>query len=213
MFALALGFDSTPTTACHPKRSPAHFHLYEPITTMPTSVVRFNYNSARANQSQLDTSCPPFARHSTHPLPQFPSLWHRASSLKNPRRLIANPRLEFHVTPIRISQLRSSNRKFSAILRRPDGLLESQASSLQKPRPLIETRGLENAITPINPNTCNFLIETKRGFCVRRGGTGFSPHNPRLVVSQLPRLQGLAMYRLGNCSRRLFIFGISQIWM
>jgi hypothetical protein len=212
MCALALGFDSAPTTLCHPERSPAHFHLYERVTTMLTSVVRFNYNSARANQSQPDTSCPPFARHSTHPLPQFPSPWHR-SSLENPRRLIANPRLEFHLTPIRIIQLRFSNRKFSAILRRPHGLLESQASSLQKPRPLIETQGLEDAITPINPHTCNFLIETKRGFCVSRGGTGFSPPNPKLIVSQLPHLQGLATYRLGNCSRRLFIFGISQIWM
>ena len=35
-----------------------HFRLYELVTTMLTSVVRFNYNSARANQSP-DTSCPP----------------------------------------------------------------------------------------------------------------------------------------------------------
>ena len=151
-----------------------HFRLYELVTTMLTSAVRFNYNPARANQSP-DTSCPPPS--AAHLTPRIPSSWHRPSSLKNLRRLIANPRLEFHLTPIRISELKFPNRKFSAILPRTRGLLESPASSLQKPWPpwrLIETQGLENTINPINPATSNFLIETKRGFCVRRGGTGFS---------------------------------------
>ena len=73
-----------------------HFRLYELVTTMLTSVVRFNYNSARANQSP-DTSCPPPS--AAHLTPRIPSSWHRPSSLKNPRRLIANPRLEFHYKP------------------------------------------------------------------------------------------------------------------
>jgi hypothetical protein len=177
---------------------------------MLTSVVRFNHNSARANQLQPDTARPPLAPYSTHPLPRVPSPRPQAASLKNPRRLIANPRLEFDVTRIRISELKSPNRKFSAIRPRTRGLLQSPASSLQN---LIETRGLENAVSPINPVTSNFLIETKRGFCVRRGEQRFSQRNSRLVVSPLPRLQGLATYRLGNCSLRLFIFGTSQIWM
>ena len=44
-------------------------------------------------------------------------------------------------------------------------------------------------------------------------GLDSAPANPWLVVCPLLRLQGLATYRLGNCSRKLFIFGISQIWM
>ena len=158
---------------------------------MLTSVVRFNYNSARANQLQPNTSCLP-----------------RRSCLKNPRRLIANPRLEFQISPIRISELKFPNRIFSAILPRTRGPLEPRlhASSVHNPWPprLIGTQRLENAITPINPATSNFLIGTK---------TGFSQRNSSLVVSPLPRPQGFATYRLGNCSRRLFIFGISQIWM
>jgi hypothetical protein len=164
----------------------ARFHLYKLVTTMLTSVVRFNYNSARANQLQPDIGCSP-----------------RASSLKNPRRLIANPRLEFHVSLIRISELRFSNRKFSAILPRTYGLRQSPASSSTFQN-LIETRGLENAVSPMNPATSNFLIGTKQGF----------PHAiPGSLATRFPLPQGLATYRLGNCSRRLFIFGISQIWM
>jgi hypothetical protein len=177
---------------------------------MLTSVVRFNHNSARANQLQPDSARPPLTPYSTHPLPRVSSPRPRAASLKNPRRLIANPRLEFQVSLIRISELKFPNRKFSAIPPRTRALLQSPASSLQN---LIETRGLESAITPINPVTSNFLIETKRGFLRPpwRNTAFSSQFQARCFPASVP--QGFATYRLENCSLRLFIFGISQIWM
>jgi hypothetical protein len=160
---------------------------------MLTSVVRFNYNSARSNQLQPNTSYLP-----------------RPSSLKNPWRLIANPRLEFRVSLIRISELKFPNRKFSAILPRTRGPLESPAPRVQRPEPLSAVPA--NRDTGIrkrnNPHQSSHFQ-----FSNRDKNRVFSTQIPASVVSPLPRPQGFATYRLGNCSRRLFIFGISQIWM
>ena len=67
--------------------------------------------------------------------------------------LIANPRLEFRVTSIRITELPISNRERIAIFQREFpglSILELQASSLQK---LIVTPGLENAATSVHSTT------------------------------------------------------------
>lgn len=153
---------------------------------MLTSVVRFNYDSTRAYRAQPDIGCPP-----------------RASSFKNPRRLIANPRLEFHVSLIRITELKFSNRKFSAIPPRTYGLLQSAASSLKLPEPNRDT-GIRKRDNPHQSSHFQFSNRGKN----RVFSTQSSVHSLPVSASQ-----GFATYRLGNCSRRLFIFGISQIWM
>jgi hypothetical protein len=68
--------------------------------------VQFNYNSTRRPQSP---AIPISALRISRPYPSFQRL---ASSLQN---LIANLELEFRVSPIRINELKLSNRKFSAI--------------------------------------------------------------------------------------------------
>jgi hypothetical protein len=78
--------------------------------------------------------------------------------------LIANPRLTFHVSPIRISDLKIPNRKFSTVFRPKSSVsssFEPPASSLQN---LIETPRLEIAISLVFSPASNFLIETKTTF-------------------------------------------------
>jgi len=82
--------------------------------------------------------------------------------------LIANPRLTLRLSPIRITDLKIPNRKFSTISHRalPASDLFSHVtrhSSLVTAL-LIETPRLEIAISPILSAASNFLIETKTAF-------------------------------------------------
>jgi hypothetical protein len=84
--------------------------------------------------------------------------------------LIANPRLTVRVNPIRICDLKISNRKFSTIFH------HAWPASHQVPLVtshlslatafLIETPRLEILISPILSASSNFLIETKVAFSV-----------------------------------------------
>jgi hypothetical protein len=78
--------------------------------------VRINYNSTRRPPSP---AIPISALRISRP---FPSFQRSASSLQN---LIANLELEFRVRPIRINELKFSNRKFSAILTKARGFIPS----------------------------------------------------------------------------------------
>jgi len=95
----------------------------------------------------------------------FSSSIQHLASLQN---LIANPELEFHVTPIRISDLKFSNRKFFAVFRvafqsyaAPLPLSTASPSSIQRLassfQNLIETPRLEFLATPtkqsLTPNS------------------------------------------------------------
>jgi hypothetical protein len=84
------------------------------------------------------------------------------------RFLIANPRLTLRINPIRISDLKISNRKFSTIFRRA-----LRGSDLASPVTshsslvtalLIETPRLKLTISPILSSVSHFLIETKTAF-------------------------------------------------
>jgi hypothetical protein len=78
--------------------------------------VRINYNSTRRPPSP---AIPISALRISRP---YPSFRRSASSLQN---LIANLELEFRVSPIRINELKFSNRKFSAILTKVRGFIPS----------------------------------------------------------------------------------------
>jgi hypothetical protein len=84
--------------------------------------------------------------------------------------LIANPRLTLRINPIRISDLKISNRKLSTIFRRA-----LRGSDLASPVTshsslvtalLIETPRLKLTISPILSSVSNFLIETRTAFSV-----------------------------------------------
>jgi len=94
--------------------------------------------------------------------------------------LIANPRLEFPVSLIRISQLEFSNRDKMRVLHPPWRTVISRPAS----------RSCSSGLSSFQPRASSF-------------------QNPCADLAP----QGFATYRLGNCSRRLFIFGMSQIWM
>jgi hypothetical protein len=84
--------------------------------------------------------------------------------------LIANPELEFTLSPIKISDLKISNRKFSTIFQRAQptshqvSLITSHLSLA--PALLIETLRLKVPISPILSAASDFLIETKTAFSV-----------------------------------------------
>ena len=78
--------------------------------------MRINYNSTRRPPSP---AIPISALRISRP---YPSFQRSASSLQN---LIANLELEFRVSPIRINELKFSNRKFSAILTKVRGFIPS----------------------------------------------------------------------------------------
>jgi hypothetical protein len=81
--------------------------------------------------------------------------------------LIANPRLTLRVSPIKISELQISNRKFSTIFQRTSHLVSLVTSHLSLATAfLIETPRLEITISPILSSLSNFLIETKLAFSV-----------------------------------------------
>jgi hypothetical protein len=95
--------------------------------------------------------------------------WHRHSCLCAVAKqfLIANLELEFTLSPIKISELKISNRKFSTIFHgaQPASHLISQATRHSSPATpsLIETPRLEITISPILSASSNFLIGTKCG--------------------------------------------------
>jgi len=147
--------------------------------------VRIRQNSRRAKRLQPAIGRQPSTPCLTHALPRIlaagtcrenaaqfatstissSSIQHLDSILQN---LIANPELEFHVTPIRISDLKFSNRKFFAVFsyalpREPSfrliasvffSNLQTLTSNLQL---LIETPRLEFLATPtkqsLTPNS------------------------------------------------------------
>ncbi len=80
--------------------------------------------------------------------------------------LIANPRLTFHASPIRICKLRISNRKFSTVFRSQPSLFSSLKPPPSTLQNLIETPRLKITISPILSSASNFLIETKVAFSV-----------------------------------------------
>jgi hypothetical protein len=177
---------------------------------MLTSVVRFNHNSARANQLQPDSARPPLTPYSTHPLPRVSSPRPRAASPKNPRRLIANPRLEFQVSLIRISELKFPNRKFFC-----DSASHSRSSpipSFKRPESNRDT-GIRKRNNPHQSSHFQFSNRDKTRVLRPpwRNTTFSTQFQARCLPASVP--QGFATYRLENCSLRLFIFGISQIWM
>ena len=121
-----------------------------------------------------------------------PWLPHRIATLKQQEEaeahitrhkfLIANLELEFKLSPIRINELKFSNRKFSTIFHDTFQLystqqpastvssssLQSLVSNCQNPRPpwrLIETPRLEIPVTSTKQNQSKFLIETKQPLC------------------------------------------------
>jgi hypothetical protein len=79
------------------------------------------------------------------------------------QNLIANLELEFRVTPIRITKLQFSNRKFFAISSSPTRATnrESQATEF-----LIENARLNSELSVKDPTVCKFLIENGSGFPV-----------------------------------------------
>jgi hypothetical protein len=121
-----------------------------------------------------------------------PWLPHRIATLKHqeeaeahiPRHkfLIANVELEFKLSPIKISELKFSNRKFLAIFHNifqpyptqqpvltvSSSSLQSLVSNCQNPSPpwrLIETPRLEIPVISTKQNQSKFLIETKHPLC------------------------------------------------
>ena len=146
-------------------------------------------NSRRAKQLQPAIGRRPSTPRLTHALPRIlaagtcrendaqfatstissSSILHLDSSLQN---LIANPELEFHVTPIRISDLKFSNRKFFTVFRvafqsyaAPLPLSTASPSSIQRLassfQNLIETTPTKQSLTP------NSKSRQKRSFVVR----------------------------------------------
>jgi hypothetical protein len=121
-----------------------------------------------------------------------PWLPHRLATLKRQEEadahiirhkfLIANLELEFKLSPIKISELRFSNRKFLPIFyntlqpystQQPASTVSSSSilslvSSCQNPRPpwrLIETPRLEIPVISTKQNQSQSLIETKQPLC------------------------------------------------
>ena len=88
----------------------------------------------------------------------------------SPQFLIANPELEFPVTPTKQTIEAKSNRKKIAILRQEfrlgAGGLPIHRSPPLITRFLIETPRLEFLVTPRKTTTSQFLIETKRPFSI-----------------------------------------------
>ena len=148
-------------------------------------------NSRRAKQLQPAIGRRPSTPRLTHALPRIlaagtsrenaaqfatstsssSSVQHLDSSLQN---LIANPELEFHVTPIRISDLKFSNRKFFAVFRvafqsyaAPLPLSTASPSSIQRLassfQNLIETPRLEFLATPTKQSLTPNSNRDKRG--------------------------------------------------
>jgi hypothetical protein len=82
--------------------------------------------------------------------------------------LIANPRLTLRVNPIRITDLKIPNRKFSTLfhsaLRGSDLASPVTLHSSLVSAPLIETPRLKITISRILSSLSNFLIETKVAF-------------------------------------------------
>ena len=107
----------------------------------------------------------------------FQNSWPSTRQVLNPALsvLIANLELEFHVSPLRITDLKFSNRKFFTISRvafsapcHPAShiygfLFQRPASSFQN---LIGTPRLEFRPTTTNHVSSKFLIEAKTGLCI-----------------------------------------------
>ena len=111
-------------------------------------------------------------------------------ALRGGASLIANPELEFHVSPIRITKLGFSNRKYSPLFRPPwrlaisrftvssivaDRLLAQWRLGAEAPlvdKFLIGTQGLEFGAIQTKQTSSQFLIGTKCGFrgALVRGG-------------------------------------------
>ena len=109
----------------------------------------------------------------------FQNSWPSTRQVLNPALsvLIANLELEFHVSPLRITDLKFSNRKFFTVSR-----VAFQPHATQLPTSTVSSSSLQplassfqNLIgTPrleFRPNTTNhvsskFLIETKTGLCI-----------------------------------------------
>jgi hypothetical protein len=80
--------------------------------------------------------------------------------------LIANPRLTLRVNPIRICELKISNRKLSTVFPSKSSVYSSFEPPALILQNLIETPRLEITTTPILSSLSNFLIETKMAFSV-----------------------------------------------
>lgn len=146
---------------------------------MLTSVVRINYNSTRRPPSP---AIPISALRISQPNSGFQR---PASSLQF---LIANLELKFRVSPIRINELKFSNRKFFAILRgvfRISSSLELQVSSLQN---LIVTPKFKFSATRTKQTSSSISNRYKPRFLCpgRICGTRFSHHDEKRRSSWRP---------------------------
>jgi hypothetical protein len=168
------------------------FYTCKLVTSALSWVVCTRQNSRRAKRLQPAIGRRPSSPCLTHALPRIlaagasrenaaqfatfaissSSIQHLDSSLQN---LIANPELEFHVTPIRISELKFSNRKFFAVFRvafqsyaaAPLPLSTASPSSIQRLassfQNLIETPRLEFRATPTKQSLTPNSNRDKRG--------------------------------------------------
>jgi len=131
---------------------------------------------------------PPWRKQGSHP-PWRTDVSNPRWTCRPAKFLIANPRLEFPVSLIRISQLEFSNRDKMRVLHPPwrtRGFRPPWRTVISRPA----SRSCSSGLSSFQPRASSF-------------------QNPCADLAP----QGFATYRLGNCSRRLFIFGMSQIWM
>src|ERR1700758_5558480 len=115
------------------------------------------------------------------------SFQHPVSSLQN---LIANLELKLHVSPIRINELRFSNRKFLAILRsasRIPSLLEPQGSGFES---LIENAGLRSRLSPSRISHVEISDRERMAiYSSTASREGWFPSSLQLLVSSLQNTQ------------------------
>jgi hypothetical protein len=95
-----------------------------------------NRNSKKRQRKQGRLGKPGVAR-APRSLPQEPRASHPQILISPISFLIANLELEFHLSPIRINELRFSNRKFFAIFHR-DGAIPSHSRQILIANPRLE---------------------------------------------------------------------------